>query len=322
MDCTLTAEYSRSWSVVGVECSPTGKGREVVTVADFREELVPLKTAFDKRWRGYAPDQVRTYVSRVEADIRLLIADRDAAVARAESLADQLEVARSEIADLRRHIDRICRTPVEPDALSERLERMTELAHEEAEEITTRARAASDQAWTTAHQAAAQLRRRSEHLVAELDRRRAEMEFEHRELVHRAHEQVETMTRQAEQRRRELDTQDAQLRTQVMADFEQAMAIRRAEAMRAVTEQRRTADAHAKKTILGATEHAQGIVADAQQRVDALRQQRDRIAEGLRTTQLLLTGTEPLLQPLPEETSLPRPREEIGRDNPARVTAP
>lgn len=266
----------------------------------MHEELVPLKTEFDKRWRGYDPRQVRTYVSRVEADILLLISDRDAAVDRAESLAGQLEAARSEIADLRRQLDRVCRSPIEPEALTERLERMVELAHSEAEEVTTRARASAEQSWTAAHQAAAQLRRRSEHLVAELDRRRAEMEFEHRELVHHAREQADTMTRQAAQRRRELDEQDARLRAQVMADFEVAMAIRRAEATRVISDQRRAAEAH-----------AQRIVAEAQQRVDVLRRQRDRIAEGLRTTQLLLAGTEPLLESLPEETSLPRPREEI-----------
>jgi cell division septum initiation protein DivIVA len=264
-------------------------------------ELLPLRTDFDVRWRGYDHDQVQYYVHQVEDELAVLTADRDAALARAESLARQLEAARAEIAELRARVDRICRTPIDPQALTERMRRMVELAHAEAEEITTRARSAAEQDWATTHRAAERLRQRAEHLVTELDRRRADMETEHRELMDRAHAQVETMTRQAERRRRELDEQAAGIRRQVESDFEQAMAQRRAEAMRALADQQRRAQARADQTVRDATEHAQRIVADAEHRVDLLHRHRRHVAGELRAAQALLADIEPLLQPLPEE---------------------
>ncbi|MDX8031267.1 metallopeptidase [Lentzea sp. BCCO 10_0856] len=242
-------------------------------------ELLPLRTDFDLRRRGYDRDQVQHYVRGVEEELRLLTADRDAALAHAEALARQLEDARTQNAELHARVDRICRAPIAADALTERLRRMVELAHAEAEEITTRARGAAEQLWANAEQAAGRLRQRAEQLVTELDRRRAEMETEHRELMDRAHRQIDATTRQAERRRRELDEQAALVRQQVESDFGQAMALRRAEAMRALAEQQQRAQA----------------------RIDALRRQRDGIAEELRAAQALLADVELLLRPLPEE---------------------
>ncbi|PWK86855.1 hypothetical protein C8D88_10416 [Lentzea atacamensis] len=265
-------------------------------------ELLPLRTDFDVRWRGYDHEQVQHYVREVEGELAVLTADREAALERAESLARQLEAARTENAELRARVDRICRTPIDTGALTERLRRMVELAHAEADEITTRARTAAEQDWSNAHQAADRLRRRAEHLVAELDRRRADLETEHRELMDRAHAKVEEMTRQAERRRRELDDQAEQVRRQIESDFEQAMAQRRAEAMRALADQQRTAQARAEQTVREATEHAGRIVADAESRVEVLRRHRERLAGELRAAQALLSDMEPLLRPLPEET--------------------
>ncbi|MCR3750746.1 metallopeptidase [Lentzea californiensis] len=242
-------------------------------------ELLPLRTDFDLRWRGYDRDQVQDHVRGTEEELRLLAADRDAALAHAESLARRLEEARTRNAELRARVDRICRTPIDPAALTDRLRRRVELAHAEADEISTRARAAAEQHWADAERAAGRLRHRAGQLVADLDRRRAEMETEHRELMDRAHHQIEETTRQAERRRRELDEQAARLRQQIEADFEQAMAQRRAEAMRALAEEQRRVQA----------------------RIDALRRQRDRIAGDLRAAQALLADTELLLSPLPEE---------------------
>lgn len=292
----------------------------MVTAADTREDLVPLRTDFDLVWRGYDRDQVRHHVHSMEADLRLLAVDRDAAVARAEDLTQQLEAARTDNGALRARIDRISRTPIEPDALTERLRRMVELAHEEAADITARARAAAEHSWATANQAADRLRHRAEQLVADLDRRRQEMETEHRELMSRAREQVTMMTRQAEQRRRELDEQAARLRHQVETDFEVAMAARRAEAMRALAEQDRAAKDRADQLIREATEQAHRIVADARRQVDVLRAHRDRLADGLRSAQQLLSDAEPLLRPLSEEDRTPHaaPAAVAVEDHPTR----
>ncbi|MCF6427470.1 DivIVA domain-containing protein, partial [Amycolatopsis tucumanensis] len=66
-----------------------------MTAVDAREDLVPLRTDFDRTWRGYDARQVQAYVRAVETDLRMVIADRDAAAAAVERLAAQLEDLRS-----------------------------------------------------------------------------------------------------------------------------------------------------------------------------------------------------------------------------------
>ena len=279
-----------------------------MTASDTTDELVPLRTDFDRGWRGYDPDQVRSYVQSVEADLRLLATDRDAAATRAEGLARQLEAARSQIRELSERVDRISRSPIQADALTERLGRMVELAHAEADEITARAHAAAEHNWDTAQR----LRRHHERLVAETDARRQQMETEHRELINRAHRRIEAMTRHAEQRRHDLDEQAARLRDQVEADFQLAISARREEARRELADQRAAAQREAQRLIDQATEHAAQIVTAAQHRVDNLEDRRTQLAAALHTTQQLLADAEPLLALLPEEAD-PSPDAETTR---------
>lgn len=219
-----------------------------MTATDIREDLVPLRTDFDLVWRGYDRGQVQHYVHKTEAELTIVTADRDAAVARVEQLARELDAAHSEVNELRTRIDRICRTPVSSDGLAERLRRMVDLANAEADEITARARAAARHSWSVADQA-------------------------------------DALARQAAQRRRELDEQAAKAREQVQADFESAMATRRAEAMRKLAEQERAA-----------TEHAGRIVAQARAEVDRLTARRAELIEELRAVQRILADAEPLLE--------------------------
>ncbi len=273
-------------------------------------DLVPLRADFDVVWRGYDRGQVRHYVEGVEAELRVLEVDRDAAEARADDLTRQLETARAEIRVLREHIDRISRTPIDPDALTARLRRMAELAHEEATEITERARAVAENHWATAERAATRVRERSERLVAELDARRREAEAEHRTLMREAGERVLATTREAERRRRELDERAAALREEVRVDFELAMSARRAESMEALAAEEAEARARADRLVREAQEQARRILADARQRVDELRDRRDRIAAGLRGAQELLAEANPLLHAPLDEIPAQRTRSE------------
>ncbi|MCE6996033.1 hypothetical protein LZG04_14650 [Saccharothrix sp. S26] len=264
-------------------------------------DLVPLRADFDVVWRGYDRGQVRHYVEGVEGELRVLAVDRDAAEARADDLARQLETARAEIRVLREHIDRISRTPIDPAALTERLRRMAELAHEEADEIAERARAVAESHWATAERVAARVRERSERLVAELDAQRRQAEAEHRALMREAGEKLLAATREAEQRRRELDERAAALREEVRVDFELAMNARRTESLEAIAAEEAAARARADRLVRDAEEHARRIVARARDRVDELRDRRDRIAAGLRGARELLAEADPLLHmPLEE----------------------
>lgn len=268
-----------------------------MSALDTRDELVPLHTDFDVVWRGCDRGQVAEYVERVESELRLLALDRDAATRRADALAGQLEAARAEIQELTEQRDRLARTPVDPAALTERLRRMVELAHAEADEIVTRARATAEQVRASAEEAAARLRRRGEYLVEEADRRRRELDAEHREMVTRAERQA----REAERRRRELDEQAAELRDQIQTDFELAMKARREEEMRSLADQRAAATAEAERLVREAAEQADRMVAEAREKVARLRAQRDRIAERIRAAGETLAKAGPLLAPLPEE---------------------
>ncbi|WP_434445852.1 DivIVA domain-containing protein [Lentzea sp. E54] len=102
---------------------------------DGRTELVPLRTWFGLRWRGYDRDEVDDYVAELEAELRLVSADRDASEARAEALALQLMTVQEENAALQDGLQRICLTPIDAKGLPERLARMVALAEEERREV-------------------------------------------------------------------------------------------------------------------------------------------------------------------------------------------
>lgn len=284
-----------------------------MTAVDNTADLVPLRTDFDVVWRGYDRRQVRHYVAGVEAELRVLAVDRDAAVARADDLARQLETARAEISVLREQLDRVCRTPIDPLTLDGRLRRMAELAHEQAAEITDRAKAAAEHHWATAERAAGRLRERYDRLVGELDERRRALEAEHREVMRQAHERVAAMTREAELRRRELDERAAELREQVQADFEIAMNARRAEAVAELAARRAAAEAEAARLVREAEAHAERITTQARRRVAELEDHRDQVADSLRTAGRLLAEADALLDPLPEERDreIPAQRSEL-----------
>ncbi len=104
-------------------------------------ELVPLGVGFDITKRGYSKIQVDDHLERVDNDLKLLAADRDAAVSQAADLARQLEIARSDKDDLRGQVERLSLPPTTLEGLSERLQRMLRLAQDEATETKARAEA-------------------------------------------------------------------------------------------------------------------------------------------------------------------------------------
>ncbi len=239
-------------------------------------ELVPLRTGFDLAWRGYRRDQVRAFVDGVEADLRLVTADRNAALRCADLLTARLDAVRRENHRLRARLDRVCRAPLDLDGASERLRRLVDLAHEEAVDITARARAAAERSRAADRRAEAV----RQALTSRLEAHRRAAEAEHRDLIARAHDEVAALAREAAHRRRELDTRAEHLRDHIRADFELAMSARRAEALRTLAEH----DAAAR-------DRADRIVRAAEHRVTVLCGQRDRVAADLRTAARLLAET-------------------------------
>jgi cell division septum initiation protein DivIVA len=218
-------------------------------------ELVPMRTGFDVAWLGYRRDQVQHFVGEAEQDFTLLSADRDAAEARALSLTRALEAARNENHALRDRIDRLCRQPLSPDSVGERLRYAVDTALAEAAAIVERAEAIEEHVWVCARQTHA----------------------EQRDLLTTTRERMTRLVREGEARRRALDEAAAQHREQVAQDFELALALRRRETLRDTRLLEETA-----------RQRADCVVREAVRQVEVLREHRDRVADVLRVVHALL----------------------------------
>ncbi|MEP9391759.1 hypothetical protein ABLE94_05780 [Gordonia sp. VNK1] len=106
--------------------------------------------------RGYDREQVADRLRRIDADMRVLAADRDAATANARELAAHLADARDEIEMLRREVDKLSVPPTTVQGMSERLSRMLQLASDEASEMRADAGAEAAETVSVARQEAAE----------------------------------------------------------------------------------------------------------------------------------------------------------------------
>src|SRR3954452_24592502 len=125
-------------------------------MSDPHRDMLPMHEAqhsFDVVLRGYDRHQVAETVERLEADFRIALADRDAAVARSSDLAGQVSALHGEVEALRRK----AATAAAPtfENMSERIAHMLRLADEEATEIR---RAAEQEAQAVREQTAAEER--------------------------------------------------------------------------------------------------------------------------------------------------------------------
>lgn len=115
----------------------------VTPMPSDERELLPLGTGFDVVRRGYDRGQVEEHLDRVEADLRILTADRDAAVAQAAELARALDHHRAYVEDLRAQVDRLAAPPDTMEGLSERLQRMLRLTQDETRAMREHAEGAA-----------------------------------------------------------------------------------------------------------------------------------------------------------------------------------
>ncbi|SDC60636.1 coiled-coil domain-containing protein [Actinokineospora iranica] len=327
-----------------------------------QRDLVPLGAGFDITKRGYDRAQVEEHLERLDAELQLLHADRNAAVTQAADLAKQLEKSRGEITDLRGQIDRLSLPPTTLEGLSERLQRMLRLATDEANETKARAEAEAGHIRARAEADAAALQKRYDRLVADLDARRAAMEAEHRGVIEGARAEAERTVSTAKAEAARLSAEAERHRTTVEEDFEIAMASRRTESMRALAEQEATSKAEAERRVREATEEAnrrrhEAItestarlqeatteahrrvreateeanrrITHAAQRVAALRQLRARVADQLHAARDLiadahvqLADAAPVLEPLPEERTVKTIDGAVADESPTRTITP
>ncbi|HEY2699451.1 MAG TPA: chromosome segregation protein [Pseudonocardiaceae bacterium] len=227
--------------------------------SERERDVVPLGTGFDIVKRGYSRTQVEEHLERLDKELKLIALDRDAATAQAQDMYKQMGQARTEISDLRSQVNRLSAPPTTLEGLSERLQRMLRLAQDESNEIKARAESDAGQIRARAEADANSLRARYENLIAEVDGRRVELETEHRELMEKAHADIEARNKAAEAARNKLDGEAAARRQQIEEDFDIAMSSRRAEAMRVLAEQEATSKAEAARRVKEATDEATRI---------------------------------------------------------------
>ncbi len=116
-----------------------------------RDELVPLPPPFEVVLRGFDRQQVIDHVNALQAHVGVLGAERDAALARAADLHEKWQQLRREAAEATKQVDRLRHaaeeTATEVDRLQRsplsaataRIQRMLQIAEDEAAELATTA---------------------------------------------------------------------------------------------------------------------------------------------------------------------------------------
>lgn len=270
-------------------------GEVGMTSAQDRNEWVRQRGEFRVTWRGYDRAEVEKCLRDLRSALHTVTAERDAVAEDVRRQSAELAALRAENLKLRERLDRVCRTPVETDGLSERLWHMVDLAQKEAQEILDKAQAEAE--------------RRREELdkrEAELKLRRAELESEHRELVHRIKAEAAAEAEEAARKRREEDERAVRRRQELERDFAKSLAVRREEMNRALARREEAAKAEAERIVAEANARAERIVSQATARVRNLEAARRRAAAELRTAREALAGALPLIEPLPDEVTVDR----------------
>ena len=251
-------------------------------MSDPRRDLLPIHEAqhsFDVVLRGYDRSQVADTIERLEADFRIAIADRDAAMARSADLAGQLSALHAEIDSLRRKAATASAPTFEN--ISERIQHMLQLAEEEAAEIR---RAAEVDAMAVREQTAAEERALLERHAAgqaEVERMLAEARQNAEQIAQKAQIRADELVAKAQERVARLDAESQARRAKVEEDFDIAQRARRAEAARAEEERERVSTQAARQRIAAAEQHAAQLVAEAEAKAEAIRDTRDELISRL-----------------------------------------
>jgi len=252
------------------------------------EDLMAAQPSFGSAWRGYQRAQVDEFVAWAQDEFRRIAEERDAAARRADELAERNR-------ELRATVDRISRTPIQPDALQERSRRMVELTREEAAEIVSVAEERAARIVAEAEAEAVRLTEKERALVEAVSEDRARQRKEHEDLLRRAVEEREAT-----------DAAAAKERVRLEEHLTRTLADRRTDALREISERTAAARAEADQAVREATEHSARIVGDAERRVSELVAVQNRIKTALRGARELLATANAELAP--DGTPVPNQR--------------
>lgn len=311
-------------------------GDPVARVSDAGFEVVK---------RGYDQVQVDEHLRRLDAEIRILATDREAAVDQSGQLARELDETRARTERLRAQVRTLVSPPQSIQGMSERMRSMLRLAEDEVvdmiaraeSEVNRRIRAADVRATETRTSAQADAdslrsaaRADAEQTGRDLARSRAEFEARRRA----AEEQLATDrsameqraaadAARAEQERASAWSESEARRAVVEEDFTIAMDQRRSAALskltaeyvqgrRDVAQTRESAASAARELIAQAENTARRMVTEAERQVAELMALRRRISQQLDGARSHLDHTLDRLGPLPGEESTRQGQESAG----------
>ncbi|HZG90935.1 MAG TPA: hypothetical protein VEZ42_12050, partial [Pseudonocardia sp.] len=252
-------------------------------------------SAFDVVRKGYDQGQVEQHLRRLDAEMRILAHDRDAAVDQSGQLARELDEARARSERLRAQVRSLVSPPQSIQGMSERMRSMLRMAEDEVADMLAGAEA------------------EAERRIHEADRRAAEALFHAREQADAIRAEASRLAEQAAHEQARAAAQAEAARALVAEDFTLAMDQRRAEALaeltaerealrRDVGEQRARAVQEARDIVEAAREKARTMIAAAEAELTGLTALRTRIAGQLDHARSALQRTVAGLGMLPEES--------------------
>jgi hypothetical protein len=301
----------------------------------------PSDAGFEVVRRGYDQGQVDAHLRRLDAEISILVTDRDAALAQAVQLARELDEARVRAEKLRAQVRTLASTKQGSQATTERIRSMLRLAEDEVADMLGRAEAEANRRTQEADAQAAQTiaaaradadairdegRTDAEKMRQEIEQERAAFALELKETRERliaertsAEADLTARINAAEEQRIRAWAESEAHRKTVEEDFSIAMNQRRTEALAALAAERaaahreaeqlrESAAAQVREVVARAEEQARERIADAERRIQDLVTARARIAEQLGRTWTMLEETLGSLAMPPEElirTALP-----------------
>jgi cell division septum initiation protein DivIVA len=255
---------------------------------------------------GYDRAAVREHLRRLATSAEAAVAERDRATADAKDLAAHLSAARRQVESLKKRLDEIDGPNGTNPSAEHRAARMLQTAKAQADEILSRAQLAAETSWSAAEQASGALREHYQRMLADLDRKHAELHVEHTTFLRTTREQAEQLTGAAERRTREIDDGAERARRQIDEDFQQFVERQRVGLAGELESQRTASTAEAQRRVEHARAEAERRIAVATEEVRRLNELRERLAERLRGTTQLLASSAPLLEPLEGEvTTMP-----------------
>ena len=233
-------------------------------------DWMPAQAPFDLVRRGYSPEQVTAHLERLEYDLRITTANRDASAQRLTELQAQLGAAQAETDGLRSQMDRLALEPVSMSNLSDRMQRMIRLAEEEATDIRSRAETDAQRLRGQLETALAEAAETRQSFDTERERTRKQLADQVHHLISEATtEAQETRTHAQEEATRLLQEANAQAEHTVM-DAREYAENTTGEANRTTEVTVREANEQAARTIAEAEQHAAEVRGTAQAETGAL----------------------------------------------------